>query len=157
MAGCGTTPMYGGKRRTRKAKKMRGGTFYGMGKPITVGTLEAVPVSGSQPYSSSTGQPIADPFSTKGDTSATLKGGRRHRKTRKLNLRKRRKSVRRSRKMRGGMTPASVNAGSVGVGFVGGIPNFPNGGGTYGMYSGYPAKVPAGDVHPTGADGVKKV
>ncbi len=139
----------------RKTRKVRGGAGYGFGPAVTVGTLEVVPNSTSTPYSSSTGAPVADPYSTTGNSS-TLMGGRR-RKSRKGKSKKGGKKSRkgRSRKMRGGMYPGSVNSAPVGAGFVGGLSGVSNG--TYGTYAGYPQNVPAGNPHPVGADGVTKV
>lgn len=146
----------GGRR--RKTRKVRGGAGYGFGNPVTVGTLEVVPNSTSTPYSSSTGAAVPDPYATTGNSS-TLMGGRRRKsrkgKSKKGGKRKSKKTNRRSRKMRGGMHPGSVNSAPVGAGFVGGLSGVSNG--TYGTYAGYPQNVPAGNPHPVGADGVTKV
>lgn len=148
--------MMGGRhRKGHKTRKARRGGGYGFGNPITVGGLEVVKNSTSQPYSSATGAPIPDPYATNGNSS-TLMGGRR-RKSRKGKSKKGGKKSRKSRgrKMRGGMYPGSVNSAPVGAGFVGGLSGVSNG--TYGTYAGYPQKVPAGDPHTVGADGVTKV
>lgn len=145
--------MMGGKH--RKTRKLKGGVFYGVGNAITPGALEYKAVSGSQPYSSATGSAVPDPYATNGNSS-TLMGGRR-RKTKKggKKSKKSKKTTRKTRKMRGGMYPGSVNSAPVGAGFVGGLSGVSNG--TYGTYVGYPQKVPAGNPHPVGADGVTKV
>jgi hypothetical protein len=109
----------GGRRRTRKTRRMRGGDGYSFGFDPETGTGGAgfTAVNTSQPYSSATGEPIADPFATKG-------GARRSRRSRKgkKTARKTKKAGRRHRKMKGGMTPSSVNAGSVGYGMSAGAP-----------------------------------
>lgn len=158
---CGGTPtLYGGRhRKGHKTRKARRGGGYGFGPALTVGGLEVVKNSTSTPYSSSTGAPIPDPYATNGNSSTIMGGKRRTRKgkSKKGGKRKSKKVSRRSRKMRGGMTPGSVNVAPVGAGFVGAIPGFPHGGGTYGAYAGYPANVPAGNPHTVGPDGVTRV
>ena len=148
MGTCGA--MTGGKRRkTRKTRKMRGGA-YGFGAPITVGALEVGKVDTATPYSSASGQRVEDPFGTSPDSNAKVTGGRR-RKTRKG---KGKKGGRKSRKMKGGA--GVYNSGAVGTGFTGAVSGMP-GSQTYGSYSSYPVKVPTGNPHTTGADGVVRV
>lgn len=155
MASCSSTPMMAGKR-GRKTRKLRGGVFYGVGSAITPGALEYKAVSGSQPFSSSAGAAVDDPFGTTGNGGSVLMGGRRRTRKGKKGAKKSRKTKkagRRHKKMRGGV--GVYNASSVGTSFTGAIPNMP-GGQTYGGYTGYAGKVPVGG--PTaGADGVYRV
>lgn len=141
------------KSKSRKSRKLRGGVFYGVGAPISVGALEYSAVSGSQPYSSSTGAAVSDPFDTTGKDASVLMGGRRRtRKGKKgsKKSRKTKKTSRRHRKMRGGA--GVYNAASVGTSFTGAVSGMP-GSQTYGGYTGYASKVPVGG--PTqGPDGV---
>lgn len=154
--------MMGGRHRKghKKTRKMRGGVMYGPTEAIAPGAIAWGGVDTSAPYSSATGAKVADPFGTSPATNAKVTGGRRHRATKKKGgkrrLTKKRGSKRRT--MRGGAwTPGNVNSAPAGASFVGGIPNFPHGGGTYGAYAGYATNVPAGNPHPMGADGVTKV
>ena len=149
--------MYGGRRKGRKTRKTRGGAAYGFGSAITPGALTVEAVNTSLPMNSNGSVNTAYAAA---DTATNAAVGGRRRKTRKggkksRTSRKTKKAGRRHKKMRGGAS--SYNAGSVGSGFVGGIPGFPTGGGTYGAYSAYAAKMPAGDTHVTGADGVKQL
>ena len=145
--------MEGGRhRKGHKTRKMRGGAGYGFGPALTVGGLEVVSNSTSTPYSSATGAPIADPYAT---NASTLMGGkRRSRKGKSKKSRKTKKGGRRHKKMRGGA--GVYNAGSVGTGFTGAVSGMP-GSQTYGGYTAYAGKVPAGNPHETGADGVTRV
>jgi hypothetical protein len=140
---------------SKKTRKMRGGVMYGPTQAITPGALQWGAVDTSAPYDSATGAKMNDPFGTSPYTNAKVTGAGR-RRTRKGKGKKSRKT-KRSRKMRGGMFPGSVNSAPVGTGFVGGIPGFPTGSQTYGAYSGYPQKVPAGEPYKTGPDGVKQL
>lgn len=158
MGQCGA-PILGGRRRktrkTRKSRKMRGGVMYGYGFDPATGTGGAghTAVDTSAPYDSATGAKMNDPFGTSPYTNAKATGGKR--RTRKGKSKKGGKKSRRTRKMRGGMFPGSVNSAPVGASFVGGLTGVSNG--TYGTYAGYPQKVPAGDPHTTGPDGVKQL
>jgi len=153
--------MMGGRHRkghkTRKGRKMRGGVMVGFGNDhISPGNAERIAVDTSTSYNSATGRPGGDPNPT---TTSVITGGKR-RKSRKGKSKKSKKSMRRSRasrgrKMRGGMYPGIVNSAPVSAGFVGGLSGVSNG--TYGTYVGSPQKVPAGNPHPVGPDGVTKV
>ena len=151
MGTCGT--MAGGKRRksrkTRKSRKMRGGMGYGVGSAINAGAIEYAPSNTSVPMKPD-GSVDSQLAGTDPTTNAFI-GGRRRRKTRKG---KGKKGGRRSRKMRGGA--GVYNSGAVGTGFTGAVSGMP-GSQTYGSYSSYPVKVPAGNPHTTGADGVVRV
>ena len=149
MGQCGA-PMMGGKRRktrgTRKTRKMRGGVMYGPGAAIAPGALEWGGVDTSAPYSSATGQAVADPFKTSGDTNAKVTGGRR-RKSRKG---KSKKGGKKSRKMKGGAwSPGNVNAAGVGYGFSGTTSGVTGG---IAPATAYPSRVGGA---PMGADGVR--
>ena len=146
MGTCGT--MQGGKRRkSRKTRRIRGGA-YGFGAPITVGALEVGKVDTATPYSSTSGQRVADPFGTSPDSNAKVTGGRR-RKTRKG---KSKKGGRRSRKMKGGaFSPGNVNAAGTGYGFTGPTDGVRGG---IAPASGYASRVGGA---PMGADGVRSV
>ena len=148
MAGCSATPLYGGKRRkTRKTRKMRGGVMYGPGAAIAPGALEWGGVDTSAPVSSATGQPIADPFKTSGDSNAKVTGGRR-RKTKKGG--KKSRKTRKSRKMKGGaFNPGNINSAGVGYGFTGADSGVRGG---IAPASSYPSRVGGA---PMGADGVR--
>jgi len=151
--------MEGGRhRKGHKTRKLRGGAGYGFGPALTVGGLEVVSNSTSTPYSSATGAPIADPYATNGNSSTLMGGKRRSRKGKSKKggkkSRKTKKVGRRHRKMRGGA--GVYNAGSVGTGFTGAVSGMP-GSQTYGGYTAYAGKVPAGNPHETGADGVTRV
>lgn len=159
MAQCGT--MTGGRhRKGHKTRRMRGGMGYGFGGAIGTGGAEWVPSNTSGAYLSN-GQPDlkTDALYSGGKPENVAMVGGKRRKSRKGKSKKSGKKSRKSRgrKMRGGMTPGSVNVAPVGASFVGAIPGFPHGGGTYGAYAGYPANVPAGNPHTVGADGVTKV
>jgi hypothetical protein len=132
------------KSKSRKARKLRGGVFYGVGAPISVGALEYSAVSGSKPYSSSTGAAVSDPFDTTGKDASVLMGGRRRTRKGKKGSKKSRKTKkvgRRHRKMRGGA--GVYNAASVGTSFTGAVSGM-SGSQTYGGYTGYASKVPVG-------------
>lgn len=148
MGTCGT--MAGGKRRksrkSRKSRKLRGGMGYGVGSAINAGAIEYAPSNTSVPMKPD-GSVDTQLAGTDTTTNAFI-GGRR-RKTRKG-----KKGGRRSRKMRGGA--GVYNSGAVGTGFTGAVSGMP-GSQTYGSYSSYPVKVPAGNPHTTGADGVVRV
>lgn len=93
----------GGRRRSR-TRKMRGGNGYGVGQPISVGSLEYVPNMTSVP-----------------DGAAYKPTGGRRRKsrsTRNLGFRKGKKAGRRTRRrsMRGGGSVAGVGYGFTGDG-----------------------------------------
>jgi hypothetical protein len=91
MSTCGASP-FGGRRRSRK---LRGGNGYGVGQPISVGSLEYVPNMTSVP-----------------DGAAYKPTGGRRRKSRKG--KKSRRSRRRT--MRGGGSVANVGYGFTGDG-----------------------------------------
>lgn len=150
MGQCGA-PMMGGKRKTRKGKKttrkLKGGVMYGPTQAITPGALQWGAVDTSAPYSSASGQPIADPFKTSGDTNAKVTGGRR-RKSRKG---KSKKAGKKSRKMKGGAwSPGNVNAAGVGYGFSGTTSGVTGG---IAPATAYPSGVGGA---PMGADGVRQ-
>lgn len=123
------------KKKTRRSR-FRGGDGYGFNGPIGTNGPEWGSSYTSQPYSSSTSAPIADPFSTR--------GGRR-RKSKKAG----RKS-RKGRRMRGGVS--LTNPGMVGYGFSGTTEGVRGG---IAPASVYASKVPMG--HAQGADGVMRV
>lgn len=137
--------------------------MYGPTEAITPGAIAWGGVDTSAPYDSATGAKVADPFGTSASTNAKVTGGRRRprRVTKKGGKRRLTKKGGRRHKRRtmrgGGWTPGNVNSAPTGTSFVGGIPNFPHGGGTYGAYSGYATNVPAGNPHSMGADGVTRV
>ena len=154
MAGCSATPLYGGKRRkTRKTRKMRGGVVSGAIGPLSVGAMQYGAVDISAPVSSSTGQPVNDPFKTSPDNNAKVTGGRRRRKTKKS--KKSKKGGRKSRKMRGGAAGV-YNVATAGTSFTGAVSGMP-GSQTYGQYTGYNVGNPAGNPHSAGADGVMQL
>jgi len=149
MAGC-SAPLYGGKRKMKKTRKLRGGVMYGPGAAIAPGALEWGGVDTSAPYSSATGAKVNDPFGTSPDTNAKVTGGRRRTRKLKGKSKKRSRKTRKTRKMRGGSwSPSNVNAAGVGYGFTG-----PTSGVTGGIApaSGYPSRVGGA---PMGADGVR--
>jgi hypothetical protein len=152
MGQCGA-PMMGGKRRktraTRKTRKQKGGVMYGPTQAITPGALQWGAVDTSAPYSSATGQAVADPFKTSGDTNAKVTGGRRHKgKSRKG---KSKKAGKKTRKMKGGaFNPGNINAAGVGYGFTGTTEGVRGG---IAPASAYPSRVGGA---PMGADGVRQ-
>lgn len=101
--GCGM----GGSRRKTRGRRMRAGA-YGVGAPITVGTLENT-AAYTGPVDPKTGAAVPDPTDPRGGYTGI--GGRR-RKTRKG-----RKATRKTRKMRGGS--ASMGAFKANAGFSG--------------------------------------
>ena len=155
MGQCGT--MTGGRhrkghktRKTRKTRKLRkGGAGYGFNGAIGANGPEWAANSTSTPMKPD--GTVDTKFAAADTATNSVVGGRR----RKGKSKKGGKKSRRSRKMRGGMYPGSVNSAPVGAGFVGGLTGVSNG--TYGTYAGYPQKVPAGNPHTVGADGVTKV
>lgn len=112
---------------------MRGGDGYGFNGSIGTNGPEWGSSYTSQPYSSATGGPIADPFSTRGGKRKSRKGKKKSR-----------------RKMRGGVS--LVNPGMVGYGFSGPTSGI-NGG--IAPASVYASKMPLGHVQ--GEDGVMRV
>lgn len=135
-----------GKKTTRKSRKMKGGVMYGPTQAITPGALQWGAVDTSAPYNSATGQAVADPFGTSGDTNAKATGGRR-RKSRKG---KSKKAGKKSRKMKGGaFNPGNINAAGVGYGFTGATDGVRGG---IAPASAYPSRVGGA---PMGADGVR--
>lgn len=101
MSTCGASS-FGGRR--RRSRKLRGGNGYGVGQPISVGSLEYVPNMTSVP-----------------DGAAYKPTGGRRRKsrsTRNLGFRKGKKAGRRTRRrsMRGGGSVAGVGYGFTGDG-----------------------------------------
>lgn len=126
MSTCGSS-LIGGRR--RRSRKMRGGNGYGVGQPISVGSLEYVPNMTSVP-----------------DGAAYKPTGgrrRRSRSTRNLGFRKGKKAGRRTRRRltRGGGSVANVGYGFTGDG-ARGLAN----------QTGYPSNLPPGGAFaiPTG-------
>ena len=113
--GGGSCSVVGGKRRSRRSRRMRGGAGYGVGEAIAPGALEykASYTGAADPKS---GAAVPDPTlkGTSMEGSYTGIGGRRRsRKSRKGS----KKSRKGSRKMRGGA--AQVSAMKAGYGFTG--------------------------------------
>lgn len=124
MAGCSATPLMGGRRRTRRFRKQKGGNFYSFGGGDLAGVPEVRAVTNNG--ASSTGAIPASDISQA--------GGRRRRgmsaKTMRRMLKKRglkvsgkkstlTKRMKKARLMRGGASqylPAKASAGFVGTG-----------------------------------------
>lgn len=155
--------MMGGRRRKggKRTRKMRGGMGYGFdggvispGNIVYAGANTSVPMLPTGGVDTKTAGMYSDPAA-----NAMVGGKRRTRKGKgktKKGGKKSRKSMRKGRKMRGGMTPSSVNSATAGASFTGAIPGFPHGGGTYGNYAGYSVNVPGGNPHPVGENGVTR-
>lgn len=137
MTQCGG-PMSGGRRRSKKTRK---GGGYGFDGAIAPGALTVNRNDTSVPYSSVSGQPIYDPFSTKIGGRRRSRHSRRSRHGRKgskiiyedVYRGGRKKRTARRRKMYGGVSqylPAKSGAGFTGEGAARGMGGYVDVGGS---------------------------
>ena len=143
----------GGRRGTRKSRKMRGGMGHGMGEAINAGNFVHAPANTSDAYLPNGSVDTATNALYTGPNAAMVGGRRRKTKKGGKKSKKSKKGGRKSRKtrkMRGGA--GVYNSATAGASFTGAVGGMPGAQG-YGQYSGYNVGNPEGG-RAAGPDGV---